>query len=395
MLEISLTAIKNNYSKLKSLLNDGATCGASVKANAYGLGVAEVATALYARGCREFFVSSAEEGRKLKEILTKLLAKTLPKPKVSAKSDPKSKPIIYVLHGVNSHSEVKTVLEAEITPVINNNHQLQLWQVYGNPDLPIALHLDTGLNRLGWPFEEIAKIPMNLSYCLVMSHLACADEPNHRLNQLQLERFRYVVEYFIRNYNAHNSRQQKHKPFPKFSLANSSGIFLGPEYHFDLVRPGYALYGGMTLDKTSTDITPTLTAKRKMNPVLKLRARIIQKNTVLPSQSIGYGATYATNSNQIKTFVIETGYGDGYTRFGTEGAVAWIADHLLPVVGRISMDLTVVDATSLPESLYNTIEYVELLNEHITIDDVRKINNNMIGYEFITRLGSRYQRIYT
>ena len=382
MIEISLTAIVKNYHKLQALLQNGTICGASVKGNAYGLGVRQVVPTLYQSGCRDFFVSWLNEGIELSKVLATLEQKR--QTRNNAIPSPAS---IYTLHGVNNRAEVTSTLQHKITPIINNNQQLQLWLKHGGENNPIALHIDTGLNRLGWRLESMSKLPMNLNYGLVMSHLACADEPNHNLNAIQLQRFQNIRTYFLDNY--------KSEKMPQFSLANSSGIFLGKEYHFDLVRPGYALYGGHTIDKSIITTNIPSTGMRQMHPVIKITSRIIQKSIIGPNEYIGYGATYATNDTKIKTLVIEGGYCDGYTRFGAEGAVIWAEGHFLPVVGRVSMDLTVIDATSLPNEIYDTIENVELLNEYITIDDVRKMNNNVIGYEFIARLGSRYQRSYT
>jgi alanine racemase len=234
------------------------------------------------------------------------------------------------------------------------------------------------MNRLGMPEYEIEQLiahPDLLSafeLSLVMSHLACADEPANPMNARQRERF--------------NELRAKLPPAPA-SLANSGGVFLGPSYHFDLVRPGIALYGGRAHDGKPNP----------MQTVVRLAARILQVRDLAPGATIGYGATYRVQRpSRIAT--IACGYADGFLRAlsvktGEAGPVGYIGDYPVPIVGRVSMDFTTVDVTDVPPELTRRGAWVEVMGERVTLDDLTD-RAGTIGYELLSRLGQRVHRVY-
>ena len=244
---------------------------------------------------------------------------------------------------------------------------------------PAALHLDTGMNRLGLEASEIADlfahqqtILNDVKIDLVMSHLACADEPEHPSNQKQLGHFREHI---------------KNLPSIPASLANSGGIFLGSGYALDLVRPGIALYGGQ----------PTIDSTSAMRPVISLITHIVQLRTVEKGDAIGYGGAYVAK-RQTRLATLPVGYADGYHRaLGStsdqQGASVYIGDYEAPLLGRVSMDLLTIDVTLVPEELVSVGAPVELLGAHVLIDDLAKIAGT-ISYEILTSLGARYDRQY-
>jgi alanine racemase len=240
-----------------------------------------------------------------------------------------------------------------------------------------ALHFDTGMNRLGLPIEEApalstrAKTPKH-GISLVMSHLACADAPEHPLNARQIQLFREVRMMF--------------RGIPA-SLANSSGIFLGPATHCDLVRPGAALYG----------INPTPAAANPMRQAVNLKGRIIQVRGVPRGATVGYGATW-TAAHESRIAVVAVGYGDGFLRAGAalsgERPVAIVAGKRCPIVGRISMDLLAIDVTALPEKAPRRGDFATLLGDGVDVDELARFGD-LIGYEVLTSLGRRYHRVWT
>ncbi len=366
LLAIDLAAIGENYKQLRDLANGakgvvGAQCAAVVKADAYGLGARRVVPALYDLGCRTFFVATIGEGIVLRKL----------------RSDIK----IYILDGLFEGAGPLFV-EHELTPVLGSLTMLEHWAAFcalRGQKHPAALHLDTGMNRLGVEASEIADlfkhqqtILNDVEIDLVMSHLACADEPEHASNKKQLARF---LEHLNK------------LPAIPASLANSAGIFLGPSYALDLVRPGIALYGGQpNMDDTSA-----------MRPVISLTSHIAQLRTVEKGDPIGYGGAYVAK-RQTRLATLPVGYADGYHRsLGStsdqQGASAYIGDHEAPLLGRVSMDLITIDVSLVPEELVNVGAPVELLGTHVRIDDLAKISGT-IGYEILTSLGARYERQY-
>lgn len=355
ILTVDLSAIRANYRLLAGCLKRAA-CGAVVKADAYGLGAAHVAPILYREGCRHFFVAHFEEGLALQTVLP---------PGVS----------IFILNGLPFGWE-KVCAETGLIPVINSIEQLNAWTAEARRAsriLPAALQIDSGMARLGLAASDVNLIAAEperlagLALRLVMSHLACADDPGNGANRVQLEAFRSL---------------RARLPAAPAALANSAGIFLGPDYHFDLARPGAALYG----------LRPVAGASNPMHPAVRLDARIIQIREISEGTPVGYGHSWrATRPSWIAT--ISVGYADGWLRsLGNRGAV-YFEGVRMPIVGRISMDSITADATAIGPKRLSPGGLVELIGPHQPVDDVAE-QAGTIGYEILTNLGCRYYRNY-
>ena len=343
-----------NWRSLRARVN-GVECAGIVKANAYGLGADRVAPALWHAGCRRFFTANHDGALAIRNLLPD--------------AD------VYVLNGLLG--DPKDYIETGLTPVLNCLGQVETWQSHARRAqraLPAVLHLDTGMHRLGLPPGEVAQLRerpellRSLDLQFIMSHLACADDSDGAMNRRQLATF-----------------HQMRRGLPEFpaSLANSSGIFLGPDYHFDLIRPGYAVYGG----------NPTPGRPNPMQPVVGLSAQIIQIRDVGPGETVGYGATYALKqATRIAT--IPLGYADGYMRAMSNQAAASIDGVAVPVVGRVSMDLVTLDIGALPVEKAHVGTWVDLIRGNEMLDDLA-MRAGTIGYELLTALGGRYPRVYS
>jgi alanine racemase len=358
---IDLGAIRRNYRTLRGMAQ-GAECAGVVKADAYGLGVRPVVTALLAEGCRSFFVATLSEARLVRDVA----------PRVA----------IYVLNGAFPGTQAEfAALDA--IPVLAGPDDIAEWRASCGARLrPAALQIDTGMNRLGFGAKDIARcvadpsLISTLPIALVMSHLACGDEPSHPKNRTQREAF---VTQALRI-----------APFAaaaRLSLANSAGVFLGPDYHFDLVRPGVALYGG----------APNDAGANSMAPAVQFWGRIAQIHQAEPGETVGYGAGRSI-TRPTRVAVVSVGYADGYfralgSRDGQEGALAWLGDYPAPILGRVSMDLTAFDVTNVPESLARRGGFVELLGPHVSLEELGG-RAGTINYEILTNLGLRSERIY-
>ena len=355
ILTIDLAAVRANYRLLRDRLT-GASCAAVVKADAYGLGALKIAPALHDEGCRHFFVAHLDEGLALKTVLP---------PGID----------IFILNGLPFGAE-NTCLEAGLIPVLNSLEQLEAWGAAARRtgrSLPAVLQVDSGMARLGLSPSEVDRIatePDRLSGLvirLVMSHLACADDPTSAANGAQLAAFRALRDRL---------------PAAPAALANSSGIFLGPDYHFDLARPGAALYG----------LRPTDGVSNPMRPVVRLDARVIQVRTISKGTPVGYSHTWHAGSpSRIAT--LSVGYADGWLRHLSNGGTVYFGELPMPIVGRVSMDSITVDATALAPETLHPGALVELIGPHQTVDDVAA-QAGTIGYEILTSLGDRYHRIY-
>ena len=355
VLTIDLGALKSNYRLLRDLAPN-ADCAALVKANAYGVGIEQVAPALQEAGCRIFFVSTIDEATALRTITG-------------------TEPQILVLNGL-SNAETEPFLELELTPVLNDLGQIAQWSKQAQISqrkVPAVIHFDTGMSRLGLPEDEAQMLgedptmieDMDIKY--VMSHLVSSEEYGNPLNGIQLERFTTICNRL---------------PKVQASLANSSGIFLGPEYHFDLVRPGVALYG----------VNPQPGQPNPMAEVVQLKAKISQIRRVDTPQTVGYGAAHRiTQPTKIAT--IPLGYADGYMRSLTGRGYCYVGGIRVPVVGRVSMDLITLDVTSVPDDLTCPGSEVDVIGGPVPIDELAAAGDT-IAYELLTSLGSRYQRIY-
>jgi alanine racemase len=358
-LTIDLNALVENWQILRDLSQQG-DCAAVIKANGYGLGLEEVCEALYQAGCRSFFVALPDEGAR-----TRTIAKDA---------------AIYVLDGYWPEAQ-DIFLEHHLRPVLGNLQEIDEWSALNQDQesaLDCALHIDTGMNRLGLSMNEAVEISQNkalisqLGVSLVMSHPACADTPDHEMNILQKERFRRVKTLF---------------PSIPASLANSAATLAGGDWIHDLSRPGIALYGGRSLQNSA--IT--------MKPVAYLSARILTIRDIQPGEAVGYGANEHV-SRDSRIAIVAAGYADGYQRLagssdGNKGAFAAIQGHKVPLIGRVSMDLIALDVTDLPERLAERGTMVELLGNTITVDDVAD-HAQTIGYEILTGLRHRFKRTY-
>ena len=356
ILEIDLAALAANY----QILSDGtgaAECAAAVKADAYGLGAERVGPMLARLGCRTYFVAHLGEGVLLRQILG-------------------SKPAVYILHGPWLDEEDAFLAHA-LTPVLNTTEQLERWagkgRLQGRP-LAAALHVDTGMNRLGLTPAEAAALAAaperlaGIDLRFLVSHLACADQPGHALNLAQRELFDCLRAAF---------------PPCAASLANSSGIFLGAGYHYDLVRPGAALYG----------VNPTPGQPNPMQEVVRLRARILQVREIDTSQNVGYGATHrAMGPRRIAT--VPLGYADGYPRSLSGQGMGCLAGVSVPIVGRVSMDLITLDVTGAPPAAAHPGATIDLIGGGSESIDAVAGRAGTIGYEILTSLGRRYDRRY-
>ncbi len=352
-LEIDLSAIKHNY-KLSAEMANGSRCGAVVKANCYGLGVSEIVPVLVNAGCSDFFVATLDEALELSEI------------EETASSD------IYVFHGIKT-TEVEEFNFRNITPVLNDISQVEIWSAYArkiNKVLPAIINFDTGMNRLGINYNDAGKLArsemlQSLDIKYLMSHLSSITSPEHPLNKLQLERVENI-----------------RKTFPKIpvTLANSRGVFEGRQYHYDLVRPGCYLYG----------IRGSSGAEVKN--VVTLRARIIQIREITEDGFVGYGADYEVKKG-ARIAVVPVGYADGYNRILTGNSYAYYNNIKIPLIGRVSMDMTIFDVSGIPKSQINIGDEVELIGDNIGVDEVA-CNAQTIGYEILTGLGSRLLRKY-
>jgi alanine racemase len=349
-LTVDLATLAKNY-QLLSKQAGKATCAAVVKANAYGLGVGPVAKRLAAEGCEHFFVATFEEAVELRSHI--------------------KKPAVYVFHGLRKGQEGEAV-QLKVTPVLNDAGQLALWRAAANKagkKLPAVLHFDTGMNRLGFPWQDAAKVKKEdltqLDLQWVMSHLACANEPEHELNKTQLKRLNEVRKNF---------------PSVPVSFANSAGVFLADCYHFALVRPGVALYG----------VNPT--GRNPMHAVASLHSKILQLRELGKAEPVGYGATQMVPAGH-RLATVPVGYADGYLRSLSGKADGYIEGKRVPVVGRVSMDLIVLDVTDIPAGKLSVGSEVELLGKHITVDTLAK-QAGTIGYEILTRLGARHRKQY-
>ncbi|TQV67347.1 alanine racemase [Exilibacterium tricleocarpae] len=359
ILTIDLASIQRNWHAMCRQLKPGTECGAVIKASAYGLGSERVAPSLYAAGCRSFFVATVDEG-------------------VSARAYLPRNATLYVLAGVGRGREADC-LSRGLVPVLFTVEQLQRWRELAG-SAPCAIKVDTGMTRLGLDlgvFERLCDERQLLLDCnpiLFMSHLACADEPEHPLNSHQLQRFQWALE-----------KMRTLCPEIRLSLANSSGICLGEDWQFDLVRPGAALYG----------VNPQPGASSIVEPVVELRLPIIQVRDVpRAGVSVGYSATY-TLERPARLAVALGGYADGIHRIVGSDGFGILAGRRVPVVGRISMDSTIFDITEVPVEQLPPAGggHIQVLGPSLDVDEV-SARVGALGYETLTSLGDRYHRRY-
>lgn len=351
-LQIDLSAIKHNYTLLKNKA-ETAECAAVIKADAYGLGVKEVSQALLEAGCSNFFVATLDEAIELREII------------------PDKN--IFVLNGVKSDEESE-FLKNNLIPVLSAVYQVDVWNSLAkenNKKLPAILHIDTGMNRLGLSMaeaEELSKSrPENIDIFYVMSHMANASQMVHPKNAEQLKKFQKILELF---------------PNTPATLANSGGIFINDSYHFNMVRPGSALFG----------INSVVKFNMNLKPVATIASKIINVRQIDSDGYVGYSSTHPVKKGD-KIAIVPIGYADGYLRSLSNRGHVYISGFKAPVVGRVSMDMITVDVSAIPDKKLEIGRKVELLGEYIKVDELAKLAGT-IGYEILTSLGKRYKRVY-
>ena len=356
-LTVDLVALSANWKALADHVTGGGHATAAVvKGDGYGIGLEEAGRALAAAGCTTFFVALPDEGRRLRAILPNA--------------------VVYVLNGLIGGAEAYA--RADLRPVLGSWPEIEEWLAFrrAGGTTGAAIHVDTGMNRLGLSLHEAldlkreARLLATLAPDLVISHLACADTPDNPMNRRQLALFREVRAQF---------------PDLPASLANSAGVFLGPDYHFDLVRPGIALYGGVAV----------LGVTNPMRAVATLEARVLAVREAEEGETVGYGATQSMKMN-ARLAILSIGYADGYHRLAGAanehgGAWVWVRGHRAPLVGRVSMDLITIDVTNIPGVVRG--DWAEMFGRHIPVDEVAR-HAGTIGYELLTNLGRRHERVY-
>lgn len=358
-LTIDLDALVANWQALAETAAPAA-CAAVVKGDAYGTGLEPAVRALSAGGCRTFFVALLSEGVRARAV--------------APEAD------IYVLNGLPPGS-APVFAAANLHPVLGSQAEITEWVNFRQgrgSDVPhAALHIDTGMNRLGISLGETAALAANgtlpgrAGIGLVMSHLACADTPDHPMNRTQLKSFRAARALL---------------PGIPVSLANSAGILTDRNFHFDLVRPGLALYGGGAVGGQ----------ENLMLPVVSLEARIVQVRSVRSGETVGYGAAQ-TARRDSRIAIVSVGYADGFPRAAGgsdatgEGALGALGGHLVPLFGRVSMDLMAFDVTDVPSEFVKRGNFIELLGPTAALDGVAA-RAGTISYEVLTHLGRRFAR---
>lgn len=362
-LTVDLGALTDNWRDMARRSGNARTA-AVVKADAYGLGLEDCGTALYEAGARDFFVAVPQEGATLRTYA------------------PDAR--IYVLSGIWPGQE-DFFFDHDLVPVLASEEQLAFWMsvIADRDEHPCALQVDTGFNRLGLPLEDALALaddvsrPASFAPVLVMSHLHSGDNPSSPLSRVQLEAFQQVAEAF---------------EGIEASLSASAGIFLGSEYHFDLTRPGIAVYGGEAVN-----------GMQPLKTVAKAEARIIQIREAAAGSTVSYGATHQLSRNS-RLAVVSAGYADGYLRSlsgsgvplragGTPGAFGFVGNTRVPVLGRVTMDMVIFDITDVPDGDIRVGDYIELFGPNVPLDEAARAGGT-IGYELLTSLGLRHERRY-
>jgi alanine racemase len=357
ILTIDLTAIEANWKSLARRAMPS-ECAAVIKADGYGCGIEPVATMLAKAGCKTFFVADLLEARRVRAVA--------------------QEPVVYVLNGLMPGTAA-TFADLHVRPVIGSMTELAEWDAFVSANDwrgGAALHVDTGMNRLGIsPGDAAALAPRirseNHGITLLMSHFISSEEPDNPLNETQIKLFREI--------------RMLYRGIPA-SISNSSGVLLGSAAHCDMVRPGAALFG----------VNPTPGRANPMRPVIELRGRVIARRDVMKGETVGYNAGW-TAKRATNLAIVGIGYADGYLRAASasdivRGAEVMVAGKRCPLAGRVSMDLIAIDITDVP-TLVKRGDMVTLIGDDITVDDFAATAGT-IGYEVLTSLGKRYHRIY-
>jgi alanine racemase len=371
---VDLSAVRTNYRALR-MIAGRSECAGVVKADAYGLGLEPVVRALLAEGCRVFFVANIDEAWRARQLAPQAT--------------------IYVLNGLFPGT-VPVFTELMAQPVLGSVPEIEEWAAactQAGQRWPAAVHVDTGMNRLGLTMREMQDLLRrqvfgSFDVSLVISHLVNADSPGSAMNARQRQRFDAARATF---------------PNVPASLANSAGTMLGPPFHYDMVRPGIAIYGGRAMK----------TVQNPMKPAVRLLARIVQVREIAAGETVGYGQTFkAPRPSRIA--VVAAGYADGLPRGVTNGSVtmgpgvplslaesvrpgvgsmAYIQGYPVPIVGRVSMDLIAIDVTEMPANKLVRGDFAELIGRNTPADDIAACAET-IGYEVLTRLSRRAHRVY-
>jgi alanine racemase len=358
ILTIDLTALEANWKSLARRVMPS-ECAAVIKADGYGCGIEPVATMLAKAGCKTFFVADLFEARRVRSVV--------------------AEPTVYVLNGLMPGTAA-TFADLHVRPVIGSMTELAEWDAFVTANDwrgGAALHVDTGMNRLGIsPGDAAALAPRirseNHGITLLMSHFACSELPDHPLNEQQIKLFREIRVLY--------------RGIPS-SIANSSGNFLSDAAHCDMVRPGAALFG----------VNPIPGRNNPMRPVIELRGRVVGLRNLMRGETVGYDAAW-TAKRATAIAIVGVGYADGYLRAASasdavRGAQVIVAGKRCALAGRVSMDLIAIDITDVPEGTVKRGDMVTLIGDDITVDDFAA-SAGTIGYEVLTSLGKRYHRIY-
>lgn len=356
---IDLGALRRNWQSLASEVKP-AECAAVVKADAYGLGATAVVPALNRAGCNTYFVATLDEARQVRALAPKAT--------------------LYVLDGLMP-ATAPQFAEAGATPILSSLDQIEEWAAFaksGKKTQNAALQIDTGLNRLGLSTDDVAAFAGRktefepLDVTLIMSHLASADDPGTAKNEAQRQTFLKALEAL---------------PRARASLAASDGLMLGKNYHFDLVRPGYALYGGQAFQGRPTPVEPVVTVMSK----------VLQVRNLKPGDSVGYSETFKAQ-RPMTIAIVAAGYADGIPRHASattneqRGCVA-IDGTIASMIGRVSMDLIAIDVTHLAKDSVSRGTPVELIGPAISLEQAGQAADT-IGYELLTNLSRRFERLY-
>lgn len=357
ILLVNLERVAYNFNVLKKKLGN-VECAATLKANAYGVGAGKIAKTLIREGCSTFFLATIDEAIELRKEISS------------------TNPRIIVLNGVPRGTE-STFREYQLIPTLNDLDQVNRWYDHNKESRvvqPAILHLDTGMNRLGLCEDDLNCLTTSpskikaIGLSLIMSHLACSDDLGNKKNEEQLSTFLSMLKFF---------------PGVKASLSNSGGIFLGTPFHFDVARPGIALYGSI----------PGYEKNNPLKHAISLFAKILQIRDVRRGMTIGYGATHKVKkSTRIAT--VGVGYADGYQRSLSSKSSIFFRNLSLPLIGRVSMDTITVDISSIPKNDIEVGNFVEIIGDNFTIDEAARIANT-VPHELLSGLGRRHLRLYT
>ena len=358
VLTIDLTAIEANWKSLARRAMPS-ECAAVIKADGYGCGIEPVATVLAKAGCKTFFVADLLEARRVRAVV--------------------QEPVVYVLKGLMPGTAA-TFADLHVRPVIGSMSELAEWDAFVSTNGwsgGAALHVDTGMNRLGISAGEAAALAARIrsekhGITLLMSHFVSAEVPDNPLNDKQIKLFREV--------------RMLYRGIPA-SISNSSGVLLGSAAHCDMVRPGAALFG----------VNPTPGRNNPMRPVIELRGRVISLRDIVKGETVGYNAGW-TAKRSTRLAIVGVGYADGYLRAASasdilRGSEVIVAGKRCPLAGRVSMDLIAVDITDVPDGAVKRGDMATLIGDDVTVDDFAATAGT-IGYEVLTSLGRRYHRIY-